>query len=205
MKKKRVALLATMSLLLLGATMVSADYSSNHVLGGKNRNGGVFKYWIDSSVTSYGYGASITNAKNSWNAVPNAGILLYETSNADDSQIKYYVTDNELGSGVFGAADFWNRSSSGTLSAVSAASVISGTNFDMTRIRLDHGRMNSASYTSAQRNHNTGHETGHAMSLHHFELSPAHSGNHWMKSGQISLNSPSSQDADHLVWKWPVP
>ncbi|OBR62978.1 hypothetical protein A7K91_09690 [Paenibacillus oryzae] len=205
MKKKRIVLLTTISLLFLGSTMVSADYSSNHVLGGKNRTGGVFKYWLDSSVASYGYTNSITNAKTNWNAVPNAGIFLFETSDADDAEIKYYVTNNELGSGVFGAADFWDRNSNGKLSFLSPTSVMSGTNFDMTRIRLDYGRMTSANFTSAERNHNAGHETGHAMSLSHFEDYPAHTGNHWMKSGQISLNSPTSTDADHLVWKWPAP
>jgi hypothetical protein len=62
--------------------------------------------------------------------------------------------------------------------------------------------MTDKGFTTDQKYHNSAHETGHALSLFHFENSPEHVGDHWMRSGQISLTSPSSQDADHVAWKW---
>lgn len=78
--KKYTSLVLFVLLLFAGTSYTYGSYSSNHVLGGKNTNGGVFKYWNDSSVTSYGYGPKISNSASNWNNVPNAGILLYQTS-----------------------------------------------------------------------------------------------------------------------------
>ncbi|WP_205411992.1 hypothetical protein, partial [Paenibacillus sp. O199] len=44
---------------------------------------------------------------------------------------------------------------------------------------------------------NAGHEIGHILGLNHFENAPAHSGDHWMKSGKYKLTSPTATDLAH--------
>ncbi|MVP00558.1 hypothetical protein [Paenibacillus lutrae] len=202
--KKRTILLATsiaMSM-LTGSSNSYADYGIAHVKKGSNTNGPDFQYWLDSSVASYGYTDIVKNAETNWNAVSGSTAKLWEISDAYASlaQIKIYVVYGSLGSGVYGAADYYNRLSNGALSTVYISDINNGSNYNFARIQLDAGSMSQWSW--AERSMNTGHEIGHALGISHFEIAPAHSGSHWMKSGKFNLSSPTSEDANHLANKW---
>ncbi|WP_240418066.1 hypothetical protein [Paenibacillus periandrae] len=197
MKIAKVTVLVV-SIFSLFHSISYADYSTAHIHSGKNTNGAAQQYWVDSSVSAYGLGATVTNAATQWSAVPNSAANLWEISSESLAQIKFYGVYNELGPGVYGSTGFFK--SNGSQIAYSA--VNSGTNFDIARIRLDNKSMTDDAFTSSEKYHNTGHELGHALSLSHFENSPAHAGTHWMKSGQTSMVYPSSVDADHLANKW---
>lgn len=184
--------------LVAGVSVAYADYGTSHILKGTNTNSPGFQYWLDSSVSSYGYGDVIKNAATNWSAVPNSTANLWEITDASLAQIKYFVVNGELGSGVFGATDYWYRNGTN----IPWTSVQSGTNFNFARVRLDHKSQTDAGFAWEHRAKTAGHETGHALSLFHFENSPAHAGDHWMKSGKIALTAPTSVDADHLAYKY---
>lgn len=202
--KKRVLLFIVSLLSLSMVTIVYADYGINHIAKGNHRgDSNSFTYYKDSSVSSYGYTGAVDNAASEWSKA--SGNIQFSTTSDDDctSCVVVYVGEHVLGSGTYGAADYWDEGWLGIgWVNVSVDDKNNGTNFDRVRIRLDHGEMEDAGYTSSQSKHNAGHEFGHALSLNHFENWPAHSGNHWMRSGQISLSRPTSTDIDHLTEKW---
>ncbi|WDQ31024.1 MULTISPECIES: hypothetical protein [Paenibacillus] len=45
---------------------------------------------------------------------------------------------------------------------------------------------------------NAGHEIGHILGLNHFENAPAHSGDHWMKSGNVVRTD--KIEANHAIF-----
>ncbi|MEI7028429.1 hypothetical protein [Paenibacillus sp. y28] len=199
MKFKALAL-ASMVALITTISNVSADYGTAHIMIGKNGNGPSFQYWLDSSISSYGYNDAISISRTNWSQPSCSNANLWEISDASKAQIKYYVVDGKYGPGEYGYADYYKRNTNGSLSIVTVASVRSGTNFDVARIELENKNINPLGY--AQKVKTTGHETGHALSLDHFNNSPAHSGDHWMKAGAINLTAPTSTDTDHLCQKW---
>ncbi|WP_127585537.1 hypothetical protein [Paenibacillus koleovorans] len=196
-RKTIIPIASLVVLTLFGTSISNADYGTAHIKIGSNTNGPGFQYWLDSSVSANGYTDTVANAATNWSAVSNSTANLWQITDASLAQIKVYV--GSLGSGVFGETSYWNRSGS-SLTNVAVSSITSGTNYDVARIVLD--ATNMSGWTWEERCMNTGHEIGHALGLSHFETYPAHSGDHWMKSGQFSLSSPTSTDADHLAYKW---
>lgn len=186
------------------ATISYASYGTQHVLGG-NFNGptpGGFgvenaEYWMDSSVTAV-YDLSVSNAAKAWGEASQYYTFSRDWTLAVSTNIQVYVQN--LPSGIYGTTSFYKRVNS-TWQLVPTADVISGaSNFDMAKIIL--GSNNMGNHTSQEIYHNTAHEWGHAMSLYHFENYPSHSGNHFMKSGKISLTTATDTDKDHYRYKW---
>ncbi|WP_426449622.1 hypothetical protein ACP26L_31875 [Paenibacillus sp. S-38] len=202
--KRKIA--KSLALTLMGATLLAtgaayADYGKIHIFTGSNTNAPSFQYWVDSSVSTYGYTDHVRNAAVQWSAVSSSNANLWQITDPASAQIKYYVTQKELPSGVGGATDYWMRNGS----QVAWTSVRDGSNFNLARVRIDDGNMDAQNVANAVRYKTTGHETGHALCLDEFNLvvgSSAHTGSHWMMQGQIPLQYPTTLDADHLSQKY---
>ncbi len=192
------------SLFFVFSSIISADFDAGHIMTGEfNQSGTDLQYYKHSSVGQYGLTGAVDNAVTQWNNASSEIDISSTTSTECNGCIPVYVGEYVLESGAWGGTDYWVPGWFGTWNQVTNYDVIyDDGNFDMARVRLDMGHMNDDSFTQSQRYHNAGHELGHALSLNHFENAPAHTGNHWMKSGQISLTSPTSTDISHLTQKW---
>lgn len=113
--------------------------------------------------------------------------------------MKIYVGSNNLPSGTIASTDYWNFGFLGSVTNVTSDAVTNGTNYDQGRIRHDHAQAVYHGYHSWKV---AGHEVGHILGMNHFEKSPAHSGDHWMKSGSFTLSNPTATDIAHLRVKW---
>ncbi|KGA97929.1 hypothetical protein AJ85_12905 [Alkalihalobacillus alcalophilus ATCC 27647 = CGMCC 1.3604] len=149
-------------------------------------------------VASTGPISESTNAASKW-GTQSVWIDFVRHYSLSSSTMLQVQRDNNLPSGVGGVTYYYNSSRN----MISGSNVKSGTNFKYAGIFIN---MNAVSgWTTAQKNMNTGHEFGHAMSLGHFEdggFSGRHTGDHWMHSGKRSMNSPSTTDGSHYRVKW---
>ena len=205
----------TFLLLISTSSLVFASYGPEHILkghfrgkGGASGQPGILgqvSYWNDPSVSEYNfnYTNSINNATDIWSRLSGQFSFTRHSSLQSSTMIQVFVVNNVLPNGVSGATRYFDSQQNRFLTP---NEVTNGSVFDVAAIYLDHGRMNgglfSRSHTLEERYHNTAHEFGHALSMHHFENSPAHSGNHIMKSGRISLTTLTNTDKDHFWRKW---
>jgi hypothetical protein len=200
-KKSFKVILVSFLLLLISTSYVFADYSSVHVyLGTIRTSGNDLEYYKDSSIASYGYTSHVDNAVSQWSSA-SGGVDITSTNDEDCECIAVYAGRYILGSGTYASTGYYDNGFFGW-NHLDADDVHEGDNFDRARIRIDDGNMDDAGFTAPNANKTIGHEFGHALGLGHFEDSPSHSGDHWMKSGQISLSAPTSTDKDHLKNKW---
>lgn len=195
-----LAVVFTISLFLVNQAY--ADFGKVHVKKGSIIVGSnkVLTYWVDSSVTSYGYKSAVDNGITNWDTMTSAFSI--NESISDVADIKVFVGYNELPSGTFGSATYWKTNSLGSHSQVGATSVTNGSDFNYGRIILDHYWQTQSSFGWEERSKTAGHEVGHVLGMNHFEEAPAHSGNHWMKSGKIALLYPTLEDKQHFQAKW---
>jgi len=210
-RKSKVLTLLLFLTLTLGFTFVAyADTnkcSSCHLYSGYWGFTPVnVQYWSDSSVSMYGYGDGVSNAISGWNSVQYPSPILNSTPNESSANIKFYIAEDKLRSGV-GGETFFYKNYGGTWTEIS--SQVPGTSIDygIAQVVIDHSNIKDLSYYGSNfRTWLSGHETGHALGLGHFEFSPIHSGNHWMKtcadSTSCTQTSPSSEDKSHLQAKY---
>ncbi len=196
-RNKIIALsLFCVSSIVLTTTTVFGSYGTEHVkMGAITGGAGEIRVWNDQSVIDQGYKGTVDNAIADWNAASTKIGLYY---NSTDPEVKVYASS--LPAGTYGVTDYWDYNWLGQVSQVSASDITNGTDYDQARIRL--GYNNMSGWTWQERYMNTGHEFGHVLGLNHFENSPAHSGDHWMKSGKYSMPDPSTTDTDHVRNKW---
>ncbi|KOY83117.1 hypothetical protein I6G82_10845 [Lysinibacillus macroides] len=181
-----------------------ASHDTAHILKGQFRQGASsLTYWLDSSVNSYGMQSHFQHAFTNWNN-SSSKVNMSASTNAS-SDIKVYVGSNNLPVGYAGLTEMYYLNIFGTAVLISPNNVINGTLFDRVTIRIDDTQRIALGYTGWDKVVKlTGHEIGHALSMHHFENNPAHSNqNSWMYSGsQTNSAYPSSDDVSHLRYKW---
>lgn len=206
MHGKKIILATICCILLIGSSIAYASYGTVHILLGnfsnKSSDKTTINVYSDSSVASYGYTAFVNNAKTGWDNASASLTLGTTTSSSCSECIAVYVGSDFLAPGYIGWCDFWYKNFLGIWTERSFSSVESGTNFERARVRLDDDHLTTAGANSTTNTMNAGHEFGHALSLAHFNNSPAHSGDHWMKTGLLSLSAPTATDKDHLTTKW---
>lgn len=201
-KTKSKIILLSLLLLIVAATQVFADTGKVHIKEGsiKLRSTKALVYWLDSSVTSYGFEGSVSNGVTKWDEATSAFTINQTDSSSAD--IKVFGGNKSLPANTFGSATYWKTNSIGEVSQVSSSDVTNGTDYVYARIVLDAGWQGDFGFNSSERYKTSAHEVGHVLGMNHFEEAPAHTGDHWMMSGQISLLSPTSVDLAHLRTKW---
>ena len=201
-KKIYITFILFMIFAFVLTSVAYADYGRVHIKEG-SINGGASNilYWFDISVATYGYTGSFNNAFDEWEQA-SSNIGFTEAPSAETSELKIYVGRGNLPPGTYGSADYWEYGFFGGISQVSSSDVTNGENYDQGRIRIDDETCDNADFNYTHTYKLAGHEVGHILGLNHFEDAPSHSGNHWMKSGKISLTSPTSTDIDHVTEKW---
>ncbi|MEK5061809.1 hypothetical protein BK126_28300 [Paenibacillus sp. FSL H7-0326] len=186
------------SLLLLSSSLAFADTGTSHIKKGSISGGASsLTYWLDASVASYGFTGSIDNGAAKWDE-SSSGIGFTKITSSTNASIKIFIGNHDLPANTYGEASYWNLSGQ----QVGAGAVTDGSSFQQARIILDAGNQSDAKFESSHRYKTSGHEIGHVLGLNHFENAPAHSGDHWMKSGKIALTSPTSTDLAHVRTKW---
>lgn len=202
-KKSRLIIASTLGLLLtVAATSAFADNGKVHIKQGSIilPSNKVLTYWMDSSVSSYGFTGSVVNGIQQWDSKTTAFSVNQTSSSAAD--IKVFVGNKSLPANIVGRTTYWRTNSVGEQFEVSPTQVTNGDNYNYARVVLDFGWQDAADFSSQNRYKTSGHEIGHVFGMNHFEDAPAHSGNHWMKQGKIDLTAPTVTDLAHFNTKW---
>lgn len=189
---------------LFTCSLVFGDYGTAHIKIGSITSGGIIEHWNSPSVAQFGYTQAVINASDDWDAV-STGVDLSSAGGLtpeENANLKIYVGNNDLPSGAWGSTDYWKYNWLGQATQIGAGEVTSGTDYEEARIRIDHDKTTESGFSTNNRYKLMGHEFGHVLGLNHFEDAPAHSGDNWMKSGQINLTDPTTTDKDHLKQKW---
>lgn len=181
--------------LSLMAVTASADTGTAHIkIGSISGGASNITYWVDSSVASYGHNGAVSNAISKWDAASSG--ISFSSGNSSAANLKFYAGEYVLPPGVLGATGYYYT----TGQQIGAGDVTNGQNYQIATVTLDAGW--TSGLDQDQRFMNAGHEVGHVLGMNHFENSPAHSGEHWMKSGAFKMTSPSSIDLAHVRTKW---
>lgn len=199
MKRKLKALLlsvaATTLLSVAIVPMASADTGTAHIkLGSISGGASSIPYWYDSTVSTYGYSGAVDNARARWSGISSK--IGWQSSTSTNAKMKVYAGKYALPAGTYGQTAYFLTSGRG----VDARDITGGSSYDVATVTLDIGW--TGSWQQSERFMNAGHEVGHVLGMNHFETSPAHSGSHWMKSGQYALEQPTAIDIAHMRTKW---
>lgn len=198
MKSKKRIIPVVCSLFFLSSSIALADTGTAHIkIGSISGGASNLTYWLDSSVASYGFTGSIDNGASKWDE-SSSKIGFTKVSSSTTASVKVFVGNHSLPAGVMGETSYWMLNGQ----QVGAGDVTNGSNYQQALVVLDYGNQSDTGYTSDNRYKTSGHELGHVLGLNHFENAPAHSGDHWMKSGKISLTAPKSVDLAHIRTKW---
>jgi hypothetical protein len=181
--------------LSLMAATASADTGTAHIKIGSISGGeSSITYWVDSSVASYGQNGGVDNAISKWDAA-SFGIS-FSSASSSTAKLKIYAGEYSLPANVYGETSYWYFNGQ----QIGAGAITNGQNYEVARVVIDAGW--TSGWEQSERYMNAGHEIGHILGLNHFENAPAHSGDHWMKSGKYKLTSPTATDLAHVRTKW---
>ncbi len=210
LKKRKLAvfIICVFSILALTGLTCYADYSTDHIFRYKfYQDGTTLEYFKDYSVSQYGYTDVVDEAVSEWSA-ESSNIDIDETDSDVNKKgiIAYYVGEDILiNPNHLGQADYWRYTVlSGWYNVYPNSSV-----FDRVRIQIDHKHLVDHGINNYYcRKGVSLHETGHALSLNHFDegsnphdpdTEPA------IMYSDITISSIytiEALDIDHLQYKW---
>lgn len=160
--KKVVRLLVPM----LATFLIFSSSTTTHafsLFGGSWSNPGSLKYWLDSSVTSYGYNNSADRGLTNWNPV-SSRVNISRTYTASNAQIKVYAGDINK-TGVYADALNYRKNLLGQSVACWDC------NYASARIRINDPV--ARNYDSNRIRAVMIHETGHVLGINHSSASTA--------------------------------
>lgn len=205
---KRIYLMIYIAFVILLSSFTSftsipafADYSQCqgcHLYGGKFDGYTTapieLGYWSDPSISQYGYSDSVSHAVSEWGPQPYLPSLNNTSETA--SQIRYFMGDLDPGTG--GQVFFYNSLDQ----EISDQVEFSDIEYEYVNVVIDDVELKKhSSFGQSLRNAVVTHETGHALGVSHLDNSPAHSGDHVMKSSTL-LNTLTTTDIQHAQYKF---
>ncbi|WP_151735943.1 M43 family zinc metalloprotease [Paenibacillus tengchongensis] len=142
------------------------------------------------SVATYGYSTMVTNGLNSYDAITNANIG-FTASTSTTAQVRISA-NNTSGLDFFAITQPYTSSGK-------AISSIETTTWGYATVVINNAVMNSWGLTTTNKQKVITHELGHILSLNHQTNLDVNS---IMKTGKLTITSPSSVDISNIQYKW---